>query len=103
MLLSRRELIEIGKREMEAEQMNPGPWSGDCVLFDRKQKELLFDARTGSMGVKSVPVARFIAEAKTDVPRLLDHIYMIEKLCPWIWIWRGIRALKRRALGRRLR
>lgn len=99
MLLTRKEIEEIRDKERAAEQQNPGPWSGDCVLFDKNQKELLYDARTGSMGVKSVPVARFMAGAKTDVPRLVSHANALRWamwLSPYLWvIWLGMLAWRR--------
>jgi len=99
MLLTRKELNEIAERERLCEQLAPGPWAGQCVIFDGDQKELFFPAWSSSAGVTHVAVAKFMAASKTDVPALLSHartMWWMERACPWLWLYRTLSGLWQR-------
>lgn len=101
MLLTREQFREIAERERLCEGQAPGPWTGQCEIFDRNRKELLMGPGSG---IKHVPVGRFIAASKADVPLLLSHIntlWWMERFCPWVWVYRAGSRLWARIVRRR--
>lgn len=70
--------VELAAIKARCEAATPGPWRGDCFLYDSEGNDLLFGNGAGIGVFCEDADAQFAAHAREDMPRLVAEVERLQ-------------------------